>query len=282
MAHKLIHFNLDHAIKLYESGKSLAQVADEIGICSYATIGRRMIKAGIKLRTMERVASLRLTKRMEDVIARGVGRYLAGETINDLCAELGVGRRLFQKAVITAGYELRTQAKSLGLRYNRMSLSERAAITTAANAAMRGKPASAGRMAQRAATNERTLQLASRADLILSVWLAQRGIQFTAQKALGPYNIDIAIDELSVAVEVNGGWHYFEGRAVPEAQRREYLFNRGWRLIEVKLTAPELKVWKWLRPACADKVVALLNELRQGEPAWGKHCVLGGDGEVLS
>jgi len=129
---------------------------------------------------------------------------------------------------------------------------------------------------------ERTLQLASRADLILSVWLAQRGFCFTSQKAVGRYNIDIAFDELFVAVEVNGGWHYFSDRSAAESKRREYILDAGWRLIDVALTSSSSNSWKWLRPACADKIVALLDEVRAGKSSWGQHCVIGGDGEPLS
>ena len=114
------------------------------------------------------------------------------------------------------------------------------------------------------------------------MWLAQRAVQFTPQKAIGRYNIDIAVEELRIAVEVNGDWHYFPDRAATDSKRREYLFDCGWRLIDVALTNRTEAAWKYMRPACADKIVALLNEVRQGEPLWGKYCVIGGDGEPFT
>lgn len=128
---------------------------------------------------------------------------------------------------------------------------------------------------------ERTLQLASRANLILGVWLSQRGIRFVPQKALGPYNLDIAVEELRIAVEVNGSWHYFPDETSSEAKRRNYLFDRGWRLIEVNIANTDKTAWKYLRPACADKIVALLNQFREHKASVGQYCVIGGDGEFL-
>jgi very-short-patch-repair endonuclease len=128
---------------------------------------------------------------------------------------------------------------------------------------------------------QHTLQLASRADLLLGIWLAQRGVIVIPQKAVGRYNIDLAIDELFVAVEVNGSFHYFADHASAEIERRNYLLDRGWRLIDVALTATRHSTHKYLRPACADQIVILLNLLRTNESDWGQYRMIGGDGEAL-
>jgi very-short-patch-repair endonuclease len=201
--------------------------------------------------------------------------------MKSVLAGTGIGRKTFEEILRENGHQPRTLRQSVGLRYTRMTRHEIQSLVAKAHIAKRGRPASHNTQERRAKTFEATLQLASRADLILAFWLAQRSVKLTPQKAVGPYNIDIAIDELAVAVEVNGSWHYFAGSVDTGVKRRAYLLDRGWSLIEVRLTSTSARPWKYLRPACADKIVSLLDELRGGKASWGKNCVIGGDGEFL-
>jgi very-short-patch-repair endonuclease len=278
---KLLKIDIDDAIRRYEAGESIRQIAPESGV-SEMTLRRRLERAGAQIRTISAANRAAAWARYGHILDALIERYVAGETVQKLSLESGVNRRRIELAVKRAGHELRTMREAVGLRYARMSVSERRSITAKANIAKRGRKASESSQERRARTCEKTLQLASRADLILAVWLAQRGECFTPQKAVGPYNIDIAVDALLVAVEVNGDWHYFPDRAGAESKRREYLFHQGWRLVDVCLSAQNGRTWKYLRPACADKIVALLNGLRAGEPGFGQHCVIGGDGELLA
>ena len=276
---KAIDFDLDNAIRLYRSGMSFQKVGKEIGV-SAKTIRRRMIAAGVEVRARGQTSSFYYRNRVGD-LSVAVERYIGGEPMTSVCKDFGITRRRLEMVVRDAGHVCRTLRQSVGLRYGRLTARERQSLVAKAHIAKKGQPASSASQERRAQTMEATLQLASRADLILGVWLAQRGVTFTPQRAAGPYNIDIAIHEPAVAVEVNGDWHYFPGRTAAESKRRDYLLNRGWLLIEVQLSKTTSRPWKWLRPACADKIVSLLQQARQGESCWGKHCVIGGDGEAL-
>lgn len=277
----MLNVNTDDAIRLYQSGKSLTQIAEQLNV-SATTIARRMASAGYEFRRTNAEIGAIIRRRKYGDISSAIARYVAGSTMQDVCREFKLPRRHLEKEIVAAGEKLRTQAQSLGLRYTRMSIAERRSITARANIAVRGKKASPARQERRARTNELTLQLASRADLILCVWLAQRGVKLVPQKALGPYNLDIAIEELRVAVEVNGPWHYFSGRADAEKKRRKYLLDSGWRLIEVTLATKSGRPWKFLRPACADKIIALLDAFRTGESVRCEDCVIGGDGQPFA
>jgi very-short-patch-repair endonuclease/transposase len=279
MTFKRIDIDTDNAVRLYQAGESAAQIAKKMGV-SYLTVLRRMRETGVELRPRGAQNSINNASRFD--LSAAVERYVAGETMQALAREFGITRRRMEMAIRAAGHQPRTMLQAIGLRYTRMRVSERRSIVAKAHIAKRGRNASEKSLERRARTMEATLQLASRADLMLGIWLAQRGIIFTPQKAVGRYNVDLAIEELRVAVEVNGSWHYFADRISSEVKRREYLINHGWRLIEVVLTSQCEKVWKYLRPACADKVVALVKMLRADEAAWGQHCMIGGDGESLS
>jgi very-short-patch-repair endonuclease/transposase len=273
MTRKILAVDINYAINLYTSGVPIKEIASKAEVGS-STIIRRMRDAGFQLRSIGESTALTLARRAGD-LSKAVERYVSGETMQKVAADFGVTRRRLEIAVRSAGYTPRTMLQAVGLRYTNMSARERRSITAKANIAKRGRKASIASQERRARTLEVTLQLASRTDLLLSVWLAQKGIKFTPQKAFGPYNIDIAIEELAVAVEVNGSWHYFPDRSSTEIKRRNYLLNGGWKLIDVKLG-------KYLRPSCADKIISLLDAMRQNETSWGEHCVIGGDGELLS
>lgn len=281
-SHISLNVDINHAISLYESGKSITQIAKELGVGS-STISRRFSQAGYRtLRSNAEIGWLTAQRRYGD-ISEAIRMYVSGSTLEDARKSIGVPRRFLEKAIVKAGHTLRTQAQQLGLRYTRMSVSERRSITAQANIALRGKKASPKRMERRARTNENTLQLASRADLILALWLVQRGVQIIPQKAVGPYNIDIAVEHLFVAIEVNGHWrHFSSSNAAAIIQRKKYLRDRGWVLIEVRLTSTHDRPWKYLRPLCADKIITLLDRISRGETLTSEETVLGGDGELFT
>jgi very-short-patch-repair endonuclease/transcriptional regulator with XRE-family HTH domain len=275
-----IPFDTDNAIIRYNAGESADEIARQTGV-SRGTVARRLAAAGFKLRTPGASRSLFLTKKFGDLTA-AVTEYMAGRTMKQTCKDFGISNKRLEKAIVKAGFVARTLRQSVGLRYTRMTKFERQSLCAKANIAKRGSNANEVSLERRAKTMEATLQLASRADLILGVWLAQKGVKFTPQKAVGRYNLDISIDELLVAVEVNGDWHYFPDRIANETKRREYLLNLGWRIIDVSLTASKTRPWKYLRPACADKIISLLNIGGGNESSFGKYCVIGGDGERLA
>jgi very-short-patch-repair endonuclease/transposase len=278
MPGKRVFFDINDAVKLYEAGKSTEEISEILG-GSRKTVARRLKAAGFKLRSGPQGACLYYISKVD--LSEALRRYAEGENMKSLCEEFRIGRRRMESALRHAGIPVRTLRQSVGLRYTRMSKSERQSLVARAHIAKKGKPADMGSQERRAKTLEVTLQLASRADLILGVWLGQRGLRFTPQKALRPYNLDIAIDELSIAVEVNGDWHYFPDPSAAESKRRDYLFDRGWRLIEVCITSTSARPWKYLRPACADKIIELLERVRRSESIGRKHWVIGGDGESL-
>lgn len=277
MPTKRVAFNFDDAIRLYEAGESIDEIARNLGI-SRSTIRRRMGDAGYRPRTIGEATSMRFRLATPD-LTEAIERYVAGETVQSLAREFGVTRRRLESAIDDAGYQRRTLREAVGLRYTRMTVAEREALTAAAHDAKRDRPANRASLERRAATMEVTLQLASRADLLMAVWLAQRGVQFTLQKAVGIYNIDIAVDEPRIAVEVNGSQHglrHLSRNRSTSTERLNYLFDAGWRVIEVDIAR------QWLRPDCADRVVALIEAAREDEAPWGQHCVIRGDGEALA
>lgn len=270
--------NLDNFINRYLAGESANKLSEEIGV-SRATLIRRMKSAGTAIRAGKAALAIWNSHR-KDIVLNLPGfaeSYRLGETLQSLCLAYNVGRRVAERYLIEHGITPRNRSEAAAVRWRNMDNDGRRALIEPANNAKRGKPAGHISLERRAITMERTLQLASRTDLLFAWWLVMRGISVTPQKAVGRYNIDIAVQESRIAVEVGGDWHvtdFFKSRRTIPSKRRQFLFDEGWRLIEVRIDSGRI-----LRETAADRVVALIEEARQGKSSWGQYCVIWGNGE---
>ena len=124
---------------------------------------------------------------------------------------------------------------------------------------------------------ERTKSHASQEAIDCAAALKARGIPVTLEKAVGTYNIDIALDELPIAVEIQGGgWHACGRHGARLGERRKYILGSGWHLMEI-----------WARrsnclcvESVADKVISLANSVRGLDAIPRQHWVLRGDGST--
>lgn len=270
--------DLQAAFDLYLAGQSQVEVAKQFGFSS-STFARRLKSADIPIRTQADSHRLRADRADEALLAQfseAVRRYEDGEPALWLAKEYGIGYKKFIGLLIRMGVQPRTIRENLAVMYARMTPEERKQVAAAAQTAKRGRPANLMSMERRAQTMERTLQLASRFDLLLGLWLAQRGLQFIPQKAVGRYNIDIAVMEPRIVVEVNGPGHW-SGKE-KWIERCQYLFGQGWRVIEIRIRKGPIST---LRETAADRVISLVEQAREPWPAWGDCVAINGHGELL-
>lgn len=266
--------DFDDAIQAYLAGESQTEVGRKLGVSS-STIGRWLKITGVPRRP--NTETNRMRREREDAaavieMAEAIRRYREGEAAIHLAQEFGIGYKRFMNLLIREGIQPRTTRENLSIMYARMTPEQRRSIVAKANAAKRGRPASLLTLERAALTRERTMVSAGRYDLLLALWLTQRGVELTPQMALGRYNVDIAVHEPRVIVEVLG-----EAHTARPAKRREYILNEGWRLIEVVVKGPIAA----LTELAANRIVALLKEASTNESSWGQHCVIGGYGETL-
>ncbi|TNA31983.1 hypothetical protein EMF73_30470 [Klebsiella pneumoniae] len=113
----------------------------------------------------------------------------------------------------------------------------------------------------------------SRAELILADMLRARGRVCIPQKAVGPYNVDIATG--SVAVEVLGGaWH----RTKRHGERLRHLLDCGWNVLYVWVDGIHYP----LTPEAAEHIVAFAK-VCDGTPAGPRrYRVIRGSGEFVA
>lgn len=116
----------------------------------------------------------------------------------------------------------------------------------------------------------------SPAETKLSNWLHDLGVDTTPQKAIGPYNCDLATD--SVAVEIFGGkWHGYGDHLSRYPKRCNYILDKGWNLVIV---------WDHARYPlsiqAAHYIAAFIKESRGNPSMRGEYRVIRGNGEESS
>jgi very-short-patch-repair endonuclease len=93
------------------------------------------------------------------------------------------------------------------------------------------------------------------------------------QRAVDVYNIDISMQELPVAIEIEGGSAFASRRKASAFQRIKHLTNQGWVILYVVLGRGGLDV------ATVTKKIYTLTEIaRSDKSVFGKYGVIDGHG----
>lgn len=205
-----------------------------------------------------------------------VQRYARGESEKALAETFGVSRDVIRRRLVKAGVEPRNRSDAMFVRMAHASPEERSRLADAAHAAVRGKPRSTEFLISRAKGIE-TLGAAhgtvSAAEILLASMLRGYWLQVTHQKAIGPYNADLAAG--TVAVEVLGGsWH----RSKRHRKRLRYLLDAGWDVIFVWVDGLHYPLGRG-----AAEYVAAHCEFRSRNPAAPRcYRVIRGDGKFVA
>ncbi len=249
-------------IQAYRDGATSQDVRKRFPI-SVTQFYRILKEAGIAVRGSRR-----------DIDAGALlARYKAGESELALARVFGVSRTAVRKRLIEGGVQPRNRSKANIQRMRDLTVQGRKDLTSAANQATRGSKATTERQALHATTYQNTLGYNTVDEMTLMEWLEARGATCTAQLAIGPYNVDIAIHEPPIAVELRSRGEYPPNHR----ERREYLFDQGWSICYVfamKRDSP-------LTEGAADYITAWAQELSRQPPSRGQYRVIGGKGKAL-
>jgi hypothetical protein len=268
---KFIPPDTDDLIRRYVGGDSLKEVAEALGVSDDYVRGQ-LVKAGVPRRQGGGVRHDRVI--IDD--AAMVRRYEAGESEKALAVAFHIDRNGIRRRLLKAGVTPRGRSDAMYLRMSQASAEERARLAAAAHDAVRGKPHSKERLAAKALGIEKlgaNGPNVSAAEIMLACMLRNAGRDVVHQKAIGPYNVDLAAG--SVAVEVLGGqWH----RAKKHRERLRYILNAGRDVIYVWVDGRNHP----LGAGAAEYVVAHL-EFRDGNPAAPRcYRVIRGGGQFVA
>jgi very-short-patch-repair endonuclease len=157
----------------------------------------------------------------------------------------------------------------------KMTAEERLRQAAAAHAAVRGTSQSEELLVRRALAKQRKGRYDSPGEMLLGEALSDRGLIVVPQKAIGKYNVDLAVAPVAVEV-LGGGWHSTKRS---HATRTPEILNAGWHLVFVwnHEGSSALSV-----NAATDYVVAFLQEVRRNPPTVGQYRVISGSGQLLA
>lgn len=284
MARKATSTDLDNAVKAYQAGTNICAAA-KLGHTSYETL-RKILKAKGLLRTSiesrriqaEKVSA---TRRAANPMPRDVvDMYEAGKSENAIAEHFGTSRSVVRAWLLDTPAKVRGRLEASRLRASQMTDKEKKVIMKAAQEATRGIPLSKDHKEKIAKTREKNKTSMSETEILLFSWLDNNllvrynDVDLVPQKAIGPYNADIAVGP--VAVEVFGGnWH---SSKPGHAKRSRYILNAGWHMVFVWVNARRSP----LTAAVADYVVAFANEMSRNPTAIRQYRVIRGDGQELS
>lgn len=253
---------LDYAIELYLAGKPVQEIATTAGV-SVTRFHRERVARGVPSR-----------KTRELPIADIASAYLGGASELALGKQYGVSRNVIARRLAEAGVQRRGSSEAGITRAAKLSAADRKTQAAAANRAARMRRVPQIQKHRRALDLELAGQAQSSGEAELHQLLADRGLMATRQRAIGVYNVDLAL--LPVAVEVlGGGWHAVK---TVHAERTPYILDEGWHLV---------MVWDYegrsaLGPGAADYLVTFLEQVRRNPPATCQYRVISGQGEVLA
>lgn len=254
--------NLDDAIRRYLSGEPMTQITAATGVGG-SVLFRERARRGIPPRRNLPLPS-------EDIAAA----YRAGESEYSLSLRYKVSRLAIRKRLTELGVEIRGRSEAGKVRARRMTPAERLAQARPSHDALRGTKQPVEALLARAQQRERRGLCDSPGELRLLGDLRNRGLDPTPQKAIGKYNVDLAVAPIAMEV-LGGGWHFAKRH---HAVRTPAILNEGWCL---------LFIWNHegdsaLTSKAADYVVTFLNEVRRNPSLVGEYRVIAGNGQFLA
>lgn len=261
MARPLNPANLDDAVHRYLAGETIQQIQAATGVSS-TRLHRERVARGIPPRRRELPA---------DQVVR---QYVSGASEYALARQYGVSRGPIARILAESGITRRGMSDAGLIRNARLSPDERKRQVAAANRAARARRVPQIEKSRNALRAEAAGLHDSEGERVLAEMLRERGLAPVAQRAVGPYNVDLAV--LPVAVEVlGGGWHALKSA---HSERSPYILDDGWHLV---------MVWDYegrsaLGPGAADYLVAFVDEVRRNPPATCQYRVITGQGQVLA
>lgn len=254
--------NLNHAIELYLAGEPMEQISAATGVTKTVLTRERIAR---------RIPPRRVHELPIDAIAAA---YLSGASEYALGRQYGVSRNVIGRRLEQSGIERRTSSEAGLMRAAKMSPAERKLQSAAANRAARMRRTPLIDKLRHALAVEQRGESGSASEEALWQMMADRNRPMAKQRAVGPYNVDLA--GLPIAVEVlGGGWHAIKSA---HAERTPYILDEGWHLV---------MVWDYegrsaLSGGAADYLVTFMDQVRWNPPATCQYRVIAGNGELLA
>lgn len=244
------------------AGQSMQKAAAAAGI-NEKTVSTELRRRGIEPRS-----------RRIDPPTDAIARYLGGESELALASSCGVSRTTVRRWLKEAAIPIRGRSEAGVNRASHMTAEQRSQQAAAAHAAVRGVPMSASSKRRRAETMERLGRYGSDSEQSVAEFVEARGWKAIPQKAVGIYNVDLAVE--TVAVEVLGGeWH---ASKPGHSKRTKDILDAGWHIAFIWDTPNfPLEVER-----AGDRLITFLERTRRSPAGSREYWVIRGDGQLVT
>lgn len=262
MTAKVSRINTDDLIKKHLSGLSATQLARQHGVTQKVIV--RLL--GSEYRTRSQLAAMHT----DSIVAR----YTSGESCKSIADSFWFDRPTVIRILTDAGISVRGRSEAECVKWSRMTGEQRAAQVSSAHQSVRGMKRGLDELCKRAQSHEssRVRDTAFERHVIDS--LSERGVtDIIPQKAIGPYNCDIAAGP--VAVEVFSGYWHWHGRHFARTEERfRYIMDAGYDIIVMAISKSHP-----FTPAVADYFASEVQKARSNPPGVRQYRVIWGAGE---
>lgn len=268
--------NIEGLIEKYLAGKSLKDIAIEMGV-SAGMIRDRFVKLGVPLRSFAEAIRMSNARNLSpEIEADIIKRYQSGETVESLATafDYASGKIMSQRhprgcgirgVLSRAGISIRGSDQSQKARWARSTPEQRLA-----------QVASAQRAGAKMRESTLNVKMSPYEWQLFGAFVAM-GVPCSQQRAVGTYNLDIAMNEFPVAVEIEIGSAFSVSRRFRVEQRTKYLTNLGWAVIYVIIGRRRLAI-----APVANKVLSLLDRVRADKSILGQYGVVDCQGQSLA
>jgi very-short-patch-repair endonuclease len=176
------------------------------------------------------MADVILALNVDDIVKK----YLGGMSELELSQRFNVSRCVIRRRLVDRKIRPRGQSEANKVMASKMSITERRERILKAQAAVRGSHVLWETKCKSAKTRENLRINVSPLENELAQMFKDKGFQVTQQKAVGAYNLDVALERERIAIEVFGGnFHKFGDHKALFFKRSKYLLDEGWCLIFV-------------------------------------------------
>ena len=202
--------------------------------------------------------------------------FLSGKSVKALAAHFSTSRTVINLRLRKMGVSARNRSEAQRVKLAQMSLTERRAVTAAANSAWRGQKLSYADKLRRARTKEKFPKIYPLESRLMKL-LQEQGISgIIPQKAIGMYNCDIAATPVAVEVWSKSFPPSRAAQARQSTKRIKKFLRKGWHVVVV--TDRPVPIGK----GAAAYLTAYIQRMRGKPSAPREYRMISGTGKLLA
>lgn len=281
----LTEADVDYILCGHHAGRPAVHIAKELGV-SVFRVKKLIFDSGftpvcVKKKSAE---AGKAARKAQLPLLELAAKYKSGVSVLQLAIRYGVSRVMIAQALRDAGVRLRGQGESELVKWAAIKNDRTAVVrqcSAAWDAARRRVRTDEEKAAIAVAVHRKRLRI-FKGEEEIAEFLRSHGFRVDHQTPVGPYNLDLSINELPIAVEVVhlSASDFNKPRTGPPGGKRlEYILDRWWHVVFVIATGANHRR-KILLDICGNQLVSAVQFACRNESAAGKYRVVWGKGQA--